>query len=82
MARHRDYYERRSEVVSHNHAPSFPQQEGGDSWVGALCGRHNPETKARFGTEVFAVLCENSQCPATCSVCNMEFQPRKQAQVA
>ena len=71
-----DYYEKRTDMLSHNTASAFPQREHGDSWVGSLCGRHRPEASARFGATLFEVTCTNPQCPATCSVCNMEFVPR------
>ena len=76
--RHRDYYEDQADAEVHNTAASFPQQPEGDSWVGALCGRHAHESKYRFGAEVHEVLCVNAACPATCAVCNLEFQPRAQ----
>ena len=78
MPRHRDYYEDQADAEAHNTATSFPLQPEGDSWVGALCGRHAHEAKGRFGVEVHAVLCVNAHCPATCSICNMEFAPREQ----
>jgi hypothetical protein len=76
--KHRDYYEEEADAQAHNTAAAFPLQPEGDSWVGALCGRHAHEAKGRFGAEVHAVLCENAACPAQCSVCNLEFQPREQ----
>ena len=75
--KHRDYYENEAEALTHNTAPSFPQQSGGDSWVGALCGRHAHEAPHRFG-EVHAVLCVNPSCEAECAVCRFEFAPREQ----
>ena len=42
MASHYDFYETMNDSLMHNHAPSFPQHEGGDSWQGALCPRHKP----------------------------------------
>jgi hypothetical protein len=75
MASHYDFYEMMNDVLTHNHAPSFPQQEAGDSWQGALCPRHKQEATARFGPG-HGIRCENLACPATCSVCAMEFAPR------
>ena len=63
-AKHRDYYENDADAQAHNTAASFPQQPDGDSWVGALCGRHAHEAKGRFGAEVHAVLCVNERCPS------------------
>jgi len=78
MATHRyDYYESQVDAESHNTAPAFPQHPDGDSWQGALCGRHAHEAPGRFGPG-HAVLCTNAACPAQCSVCNLEFQPREQ----
>jgi len=77
MPRHRDYYEDQADAEAHNTAATFPLQPKGDSWQGALCGRHAHEAHGRFG-DVHAVLCVNAACPATCSVCNLEFQPREQ----
>ena len=78
MASHYDFYETLSDSLSHNHAPDFPQRDGGDSWQGALCPRHRHEAPYRFGKEAHGVRCENAQCPAQCAVCNMEFQAREQ----
>jgi hypothetical protein len=78
MPRHRDYYDDPADAEAHNTAPRFPLQPEGDSWIGALCGRHAHEAPHRFGAAVHAVRCENAACPATCSVCNMEFAPREQ----
>ena len=77
MASHYDFYETLNDSLTHNHAPSFPQQDGGDSWQGALCPRHRQEANARFGSG-HTVLCTNPACPAQCSVCAMEFAPREQ----
>ena len=77
MACHYDFYETMNDVLTHNHAPSFPQQEGGDSWQGALCPRHRQEASARFGLG-HGIRCENPACPATCAICNLEFRPREQ----
>ena len=78
MMRHRDYYEDQVDAEAHNTAARLPQQPEGDSWIGALCGRHAHEAKGRFGAAVHEVLCVNAHCPAQCSVCNLEFQPREQ----
>ena len=51
MASHYDFYETLSDSLSHNHAPDFPQRDGGDSWQGALCPRHRHEAPYRFGKE-------------------------------
>jgi len=77
MASHYDFYETMNDVLMHNHAPHFPQQEEGDSWQGALCPRHRQEAQARFGPG-HGIRCENPACPATCAICNLEFQPRTQ----
>ena len=77
MASHYDFYETLNDALAHNYAPSFPQQEGGDSWQGALYPRHRKEATARFGSG-HTVLCTNPACPAQCSVCNMEFVPREE----
>ena len=74
MASHYDFYETLDVSLTHNHAPSFPQQVGGDSWQGALCPRHRHEAQARFGPG-HGIRCENPACPAQCAVCNMEFVP-------
>jgi hypothetical protein len=76
MASHYDFYETLNDSLTHNHAPSFPQQPGGDSWQGALCPRHRQEATARFGPG-HGIRCANAACPAQCCVCNLEFQPRK-----
>jgi hypothetical protein len=75
---HRDYHEIEADALAHNTAEAFPLQPEGDSWLGALCGRHAHESKGRFGAEVYAVLCVHAHCPAQCAVCNFEFQPREQ----
>jgi len=77
VASHYDFYETLNDSLTHNHAPSFPQQDGGDSWQGALCPRHRQAANARFGSG-HTVLCTNPACPAQCSVCTMEFAPREQ----
>lgn len=75
--RHRDYYEGQADAEAHNTAETFPLQPEGDSWVGALWGRHAHESSHRFGA-VHAVRCTNPACPAQCCVCNLEFAPRGQ----
>jgi len=75
MARHYDFYEMMNDVLTHNHAPRFPQQEAGDAWQGALCPRHTQEATARCGLG-HGLRCEPLACPATCSVCAMECAPR------
>ena len=78
MTRHRDYYEDQAEAEAHNTVPTFPLQPEGDSWLGALCGRHAHEAQGRFGSALHAVLCVHPHCPAQCCVCNLECQPREQ----
>ena len=74
---HRDYYEDLADALAHNDAPAFPLQAGGDSWQGALCARHALQARSRFGRG-HSVVCTNANCPAQCSVCAMEFEPRGQ----
>ena len=73
-----DYYTQRGDMLAHNEATDFPLRASGDSWEGSLCGRHRPEARARFGATLFEVTCTNPNCPAQCSICNLEFAPREQ----
>ena len=76
MASHTDYYETLEEMATHNTAAVFPQVLTGDSWVGALCSRHQGRAKRLFAG-CYAVRCANPACPAECCVCAGELAPRE-----
>jgi hypothetical protein len=74
---HYDYYQSAVEARLHHTAETFPLVADGDSWLGALCGKHSLDGRATFGPHYYRVRCDNPHCPAQCCVCNNEFEPRE-----
>ena len=70
-----DYYADLREALRHNTALTFPLRVEGDSWLGALCTRHQPQARKRFGRG-HGIVCLHPACPARCAVCAGEFAPR------